>query len=260
MKRILIFYILWMIASVGLYAQETTMQIDSISESGKNVDTPVVCKKKYVSYLVPAVLISYGVVGKMNTPLKKLDQSTDKAVQRQMKTRIRADDYLFCLPALSVYALDWMPGIQAQHNFRDRTIILAGSYLVAEFATLSLKYTTKVERPDASNDDSFPSNHTVIAFTGAHILFREYKDHSPWIGVAGYAAASLTGTLRVINRKHWISDVVAGAGIGILSAEAGYALLPIVHRYLGIKNTDKNCAIVPLVGNGHYGAGLSYRF
>jgi len=226
MKRILIFCILWMISNLALYSQGTVMPADSM-------------------------LWGSGINALADIP----------AVRKEVKTRItRVDDYLLCVPALSVYALDWVPGLRAQHNFRDRTIILAGSYLVAEFATLSLKYATKVERPDASDNHSFPSNHTVIAFTGAHILFREYKGSSPWIGVAGYAVASLTGALRVVNHKHWINDVVAGAGIGILSAEAGYALLPVVHRYLGIKDTDKSFAIVPLVGNGYYGAGLSYRF
>jgi membrane-associated phospholipid phosphatase len=252
-----------MISNVCLYSQETAIRTDSLPESGKNTypsDIPVICKKNYAQYIIPALLISYGALGKMNTPLKTLDQSADKAVRQNVKTRVRVDDYLLYAPALSVYVLDWTTCAKAQHNFRDRTIILAGSYLVAGFATFSLKYATKIERPDASGNNSFPSGHTATAFTGAHILFREYKDSSPWIGVAGYAAASLTGALRVINRKHWISDVAAGAGIGILSAEAGYALLPVVHQCLGIQDTDKSFVIVPLVGNGYYGAGLSYRF
>ena len=39
---------------------------------------------------------------------------------------------------------------------------------------------------------------------------------SPWYAVGGYAVATFTGVMRVLNNRHWISDVLSGAGIGIL--------------------------------------------
>lgn len=52
----------------------------------------------------------------------------------------------------------------------------------------------------------------------------EYRKVSPWIGVAGYAVATGVAVDRVRrNRHHW-EDVVAGAAIGVASAEAGYLI------------------------------------
>ncbi len=92
------------------------------------------------------------------------------------------------------------------------------------------KHTINVQRPDGSNMKSFPSGHTATVFTGSHILFNEYKDSCPWIGIGAYGIATATGILRMTNNKHWLSDVITGAGIGILSAEVAY--MPCV-KYLG---------------------------
>lgn len=86
----------------------------------------------------------------------------------------------------------------------------------------SSKKITHVERPDLSNYRSFPSGHTAQAFLCAEMLRIEYGKRSPWFGIAGYAAASGTAYLRMYNNKHWFSDVVAGAGVGILSTRLAY--------------------------------------
>ena len=79
-------------------------------------------------------------------------------------------------------------------------------------------------RPDGTDNESFPSGHTSVAFCGATTLMHEYRKVSPWIGVAGYAVATGVAVDRVRrNRHHW-EDVVAGAAIGVASAEAGYLI------------------------------------
>ncbi|MDR1331968.1 MAG: phosphatase PAP2 family protein [Tannerella sp.] len=129
-----------------------------------------------------------------------------------------------------------------------------------ETAVYTVKNTTNIRRPDGSNNCSFPSGHTATAFVGAHILYREYRDVSPWICVAGYAVATGTGVLRVLNRKHWISDVITGAGIGILSAEAGYMLLPAIRNTLGITGEKSRLLVSPVIGENQYAIGLAYTF
>lgn len=57
-------------------------------------------------------------------------------------------------------------------------------------SVLVLKSVTKVERPDGSARNSFPSGHTAMAFMGAELLRREFWEVSPWIGVAGYVVAA----------------------------------------------------------------------
>lgn len=72
--------------------------------------------------------------------------------------------------------------------------------------------------------NSFPSGHTFSAFTSATLLHREYGGRSPWFGIGGYTAASLVGASRILNRDHWASDVLAGAGLGLVSGNLGYGL------------------------------------
>lgn len=71
-------------------------------------------------------------------------------------------------------------------------------------------------RPDGSNNKSFPSGHTATAFMAATMLHKEYGGRSPWYSIAGYSMATVTGVSRMLNNKHWLSDVLVGAGIGIL--------------------------------------------
>ena len=78
--------------------------------------------------------------------------------------------------------------------------------------------------------DPFPSGHTTEAFAYAEFIQQEYKDVSPWYGAVGYAAATATGLLRIYNNKHWLSDVVAGAGIGMASTKLAYLLYRAIKR------------------------------
>ncbi|WP_321332481.1 phosphatase PAP2 family protein [uncultured Bacteroides sp.] len=213
----------------------------------------------YSRFIIPAALISYGALVHMNKSLRELDLSTEHEVGEHLSKTIPYDDYMQFVPAVAVYGLDFA-GIKAKHNFRDRTMIMATSYLIMGVAVQGLKSTTHITRPDGSNKHSFPSGHTATAFAGAQILFKEYEDVSPWIGIGGYAVATATATMRVLNQKHWVSDVVTGAGIGILSTEISYALLPVWHKVFGIKEKNASLVVMPMVSTESLGAGLVYRF
>lgn len=213
----------------------------------------------YPQFVIPTALISYGIIARGNKSLLNLDHSTNNEIEEHLSKHVPYDDYTQYAPAIAIYSLDWA-GIKAKHNFRDRTLVVATSYLIMGAAVQTMKTSFGIERPDGSNFHSFPSGHTATVFVGAHILFKEYKDVSPWIGIGGYTVATATGAMRVFNKKHWVSDVVAGAGIGILSAEVGYMLLPVWHNILGIKEKDKSLVIAPIVSNESAGVGLAYTF
>ena len=106
----------------------------------------------------------------------------------------------------------------------------AFSALLMGSVVYSLKQTTHVMRPDGSNDHSFPSGHTATAFMTATMLTKEYGHKSPWVGIGAYAIAATTGLMRMANNKHWLSDVLTGAGIGILSTELGYYLADLIFK------------------------------
>lgn len=212
----------------------------------------------YSKFIIPATLITYGVTSLFD---KSDDYEIHEEVMKNNIGRYRIDDYAQFAPAAAVYGLDLM-GIKAKHNFRDRTIIMATSHVIMGGIVQTMKSSIKVQRPDGSNYNSFPSGHTATAFVGAHILFKEYKEISPWIGVAGYAIAIGTGLLRVTNKKHWLSDVSAGAGIGILSAELGYLLSPVVHKSfcIGERSKGNSLVVVPSIGLNNWGLGMAYIF
>lgn len=110
----------------------------------------------------------------------------------------------------------------------DRSVILATSTIITIGCVFALKSLTKVERPDGPSNNSFPSGHTTIAFAGAEFLYQEYKDKSIWYGVAGYAVAVGTGIFRMYNNRHWLTDVAARVGIGILSTKISYWMNPYI--------------------------------
>ena len=106
--------------------------------------------------------------------------------------------------------------------------------LMAGFVN-GIKYTAKEMRPDGSTANSWPSGHTATAFVGATLLHKEYGlTRSPWWSIAGYGVATATGVMRVLNNRHWISDVMSGAGIGIMSTELGYALCDLMFKDKGL--------------------------
>ena len=81
--------------------------------------------------------------------------------------------------------------------------------------TYALKYIVRKERPDKSDKLSFPSSHTMVAFTGAAFIQRRYG----WkYGIPAYLVSSYVAWSRVYADKHDWWDVAAGAAIGIGSA------------------------------------------
>jgi membrane-associated phospholipid phosphatase len=113
------------------------------------------------------------------------------------------------------------------------------SYAIMAVLVNGIKYSAKEMRPDGSTANSWPSGHTATAFVGASLLHKEYGlTRSPWWSVAGYGVATATGVMRVLNNRHWISDVMSGAGIGIMSTELGYALCDLLFKQRGLLRND----------------------
>lgn len=105
------------------------------------------------------------------------------------------------------------------HNWPRFAVNTMASVGVAYIGKTALKAVVNEERPDHSDDKSFPSGHAAMAFAAARSIDKEFRKESIWIPIAGYAAATAVGVERVVNDRHHWYDVVAGAALGFGSAE-----------------------------------------
>lgn len=212
------------------------------------------------SFILPAAMVAYGFTAIHVSGLQHVNSKIKEEIWTEDPHRLmHADNYLMFVPALAVYGLN-AAGVHGAHNFKDRTMIFLMSQLFTNAAVFSLKNSTHVLRPDGSAYNSFPSGHTAEAFANAEFLRMEYKDVSPWYGVAGYAVATATGMLRMYNNKHWFNDVVAGAGFGIASTRLAYWLYPKIQHAFGSSRSSTGTVLMPSYSNGSFGLSFAKVF
>ena len=248
-KIILLCYIL--VTSIIAFAQKNVVN-DSIKKK------EIALKFNVKQLIIPAVLCTYGVVAIESDYLNLININLRDELKESIDEKITVDDFSQYAPVASVYILNNV-GVKGKHNLKDRSIIYANSYIIMSGCVTGLKFLTKVERPDGSSNNSFPSGHTATAFSGAEFLWQEYKDVNIWYGIAGYAVATGTGFFRIYNGRHWLSDVAMGAGIGILSTKIAYWMFPYQKR---IFKSERNIgsAIMPFYDGKKYGIGMVLKF
>jgi len=245
------------------FAQQVADSINQyVNDSIKanSFDTSKELKFSYKQLIIPSALIGYGVIALNNNSLKSLNLEIREEVNEHIDEKFTIDDISQYVPAVSVYALNAF-GVKGKHNFKDRTIILGTAYVIMSGTVFGLKKWTKVERPDGSSNNCFPSGHTANAFMGAEFLYQEYKDVSPWYGIAGYVVATGTGLFRMYNNRHWFSDVVAGAGFGILSTKVAYWIYPWMKEKIFKDKDEKYSGMaMPFYNGKQAGVGLVLNF
>jgi membrane-associated phospholipid phosphatase len=225
-----------------------------VQDSAKTVYKP-----ELTAFIPAAAAVTYGFVAINSNLLRKFDNYLfEEAKEHHPGYRTKVDDYMRYAPAAAVYALD-LVGIKGKHNFKDKTALFLLSSVLTNGSVLVLKKTSNRMRPNRLNDYSFPSGHTASAFAYAEYLSQEYGDKSIWYTVGGYGAASATAVLRIYRNYHWFSDVVAGAGMGILSTKFAYLVYPSLRKMvLGNKKTDM--VVLPVYQNGGPGLVISGKF
>ena len=227
-------------------------------------------KFKYKSLIIPAVFIGYGIVGLESGQIKGFNSGISAEVTEDIDDKTSIDDFSQYAPIAAFYGLSAL-GVKSKNTFKDKTIIFATSYLLMGLTVNAFKKTASVERPDGSSLNSFPSGHTATSFMGAELMMQEYKNESLWYGISGYVIAAGTGAFRMYNNRHWLTDVVAGAGIGILSAKAGYWLYPITSKWFTKKarklssnwrsnSTNTKTAMIPFYNGKNIGFGFVKTF
>ena len=213
------------------------------------------------SLIIPGVAIAYGISSFVFHPIRRIDYYVEGEIKKSDPNfNTKAESYFLVTPIVMVYGLDLI-GVSGKNTFIDQTALLglSGAFLgVTAYAT---KYTTHRLRPNKSDYLSFPSGHTSVAFMGAEFLAQEYSEKSPVYTIIGYTVAATTGVFRMYNRDHWFSDVVAGAGFGVLSTKAAYLVYPYLRNALTHKGKKgKSTMVMPTYQNGTPGLSFAAQF
>lgn len=206
---------------------------EQISTFGKKVDKFTSSRFYQMTYVSVPLIVGGLIVKGEDTHFRRLRKDYLPEFRRD------DDNYLQYLPAAVMYGMKAF-GVESRSSWGR--MLVSDLVSVAVMGTLvnTLKRTTQVERPDGSNKHSFPSGHTATAFMTATMLTKEYGHKSPWVGIGAYSVASATGLMRMANNKHWLSDVLTGAGIGILSTELGYYVADLIFKEKGLRHVEEN--------------------
>src|SRR5665647_2283337 len=209
----------------------------------------------HISAIVPISLVATGVIVE-SLPSHTLfsKERIQQHIQGQLNGfRTSADNYLQFVPVAAMFGFK-LAGMKSRSDLLNQAIISAKSELLMLAIVSSMKHFIHDWRPDGSTDNTMPSGHTAQAFVSATLLDMEYRDTSPWISVGGYLCATATGIFRVTNNRHWASDVLIGAGIGIASVKVVY----LTHRYRWGKMST--AVVVPTIYQNGGGVAFAMKF
>ena len=210
-------------------------------------------KRLLINSIVPVTFIASGFIISNSDFEKQFQENIRNRVGNDYHSSI--DDYAQYVPIAELYIADIL-GVKSKNHWFDQTKYLFISNFISSLITYGLKSSIYKTRPDGLEHDSFPSGHTSVAFTNATVLFYEFHDSSPLLAYSGYAFSTTTATFRVLNNKHWISDVLVGAGIGILVTNLVYYFEPF-KSFNPFISSDK-FTLVPIMDRGKFGVYFSY--
>lgn len=217
----------------------------SVTVYGQNTDSLPLPGQRQYSWIKPA--IAPCLLGTTGLLIQQFDfpvsdaEIRDQAFKQAGFSHKSWDDYLMFAPLGMVGGLH-VAGVEGKHSLPDQSALLLLSLCAQGTLVYALKYTTDVQRPDGSTFDAFPSGHSALAFSTATFLHLEYGEQSGWYTLAAYAPAIATGVNRILRDRHWASDVLFGAAIGIGITRGVYWMYPKIrgrlYRTLHLKNLN----------------------
>ncbi|MBD2769420.1 phosphatase PAP2 family protein [Hymenobacter sp. BT664] len=234
---------------------DTTKKYENPGGVPSAVKQPLLKSKLFKAVAIPAVLITYGAItAQGDAGINHRERTFVQQQFRPVNTMI--DNTVIFLPYLELGAVA-LAGVESRNDRINTLLIIAKGEAIMLASTFAVKYLAGETRPNGSDNLSFPSGHTAQAFLAASIVHTEFRDKSQWYGVGAYTIATSVAALRMINDKHWQSDVVAGAGFGILSAHLAY----LTHRNRwGRKSIGRDIGMAPAYfGSGASGLTLSWH-
>ena len=207
-----------------------------------------------IKSITPAVLMGSGLLLSGSQPEKNLQVHLRGLVGDDFQSDV--DDYLQYAPIAQLYIAD-LAGLRSRNHWFDQTKYLLISNLITSALTHGLKNLTMKARPNRA-PYAFPSGHTSFAFNNAAVLYQEFNQSSPLLAYSGFAFATTTGVYRMLNNKHWLSDVFFGAGLGILVVELVYHFEPL--KAFNPFKESNSVSIIPEITEHRFGIYLTYAF
>lgn len=183
------------------------------------------------SFLFPGSLMAYGILKPVIPGIGKLDDRIWRSISTgHPNFSTHADTYLQWAPGASVFLLDAFK-VRTSSGFRKHLAIEAGSLAFAGAAGFVMRRISRgIPAFNTHPETQFPSGHTTNAFRGAEILHQELKISHPVWSYSGYVVATAVGLMRMYNKEHLLSEVIAGAGLGILSTRFTYWSLGLLEK------------------------------
>ena len=126
---------------------------------------------------------------------------------------------LFGLNVVGLLAGELTRQYSGDRTHLDAALATTEAQILAIVLSEGIGYATMRSTPRESRDpftfklgrSSFPSSHATQTFAVATVLADRYG----WgVGTVAYAAATAVGAARILQERHWSSDVVAGAALG----------------------------------------------
>ena len=233
-KKIIYLFLIFLfpVYTPGVYAQNEIKFANSLSPTKalyqssdkNNYDDEQEHYLKPTALIVPGSFLIYSGLKPFVDGIPKLDNRIMVNVENNYPDfHTNSADYIMWMPSASVYALDALK-VKTRHTFTQHLILDAGSILITGGLGLGMRIISKNMKAYNSNGTKFPSGHAANAFRGAEILHQELKLQSPVLSYSGYVVATGVGLLRIYNKNHYLTEVLAGAGLGILSTKLTYWL------------------------------------
>lgn len=266
MKK-LIYFLFFLFSTQFIYAQEDTTgtkeEVLTIEQIEPNSFGSIIEKKP--TYFERA----WAPIGLGLISIDLLRDSTKYGLQNLARSfvadtfRTHVDDWIHYIPVLTMYTADLFK-VPSKNTIWNQTKFLIMSEVITSGIVLSLKYGLGIQRPNNGAYNAYPSGHTSQAFVQSQVLFNEFRDTAPLLASSGYLFSISTGVLRILNNRHWVPDVLLGAGIGMLVTNTIYYFEPLKNwnpfkRFKKSDNTLK-MSFIPTISDSYLGGNLRLQF
>ncbi len=214
--------------------------------------------KRIAIHIVLCLIFTAAATGTVSAQQTNFDADIHAIRNNAMPDfRFKYDDYMQYAPA-GVMLVMKACTYESRSSWGRMLVSDAFSTAVMAAAVNGLKYTVQRPRPDGSRNNSFPSGHTATSFMTATMLHMEYGWRSPWFSIGAYTVATASGVSRILNNKHWMTDIIGGAAVGIGAVHLGYYLTDLIFKEKGLASAFERPVFDYDFSAKHYVAELSF--